>query len=400
MDHGATSRIHKSMLTRTLIGLTAITSSVLVLSAGELSAAPPAGMASIKLIKTFAGELPAVVDSGSITGFVNKTPVGFLTIPADPHLYGELVNLAPGLITFGEGDARELLANYDSTADCQVFKDVVVLDAAGNPVLVDGQPVTVHVHQEGVPFTWSDLTHSGTITLPADSETICYITNTRKPADLTITKVATEKTVKPGETVHFTIAVANVGKSTAKNVLVGDPLVGTVGGCTVGGVAIANPAPTLAAGATMSCPVAYVVPPLYNQASLTNTATVASPSDATPPAPAVATVAITLPLPPVVLPPPPVDLTITKTLSTALAHNAPATWRIVVTNIGIGAQSGVIVTDSLPSNLSFASATGASWTCGAVAKLVTCTYTGTAAGGSTLAPIDLVTLVTAAAVPV
>jgi hypothetical protein len=76
--------------------------------------------------------------------------------------------------------------------------------------------------------------------------------------------------------------------------------------------------------------------------------------------------------------PPSADLQITKTLtSTALVKNANANYKLSIKNNGPNATTGTTtVTDVLPSNLTYISATGTGWTCSAGGtnnKTVTCT---------------------------
>ena len=65
-----------------------------------------------------------------------------------------------------------------------------------------------------------------------------------------------------------------------------------------------------------------------------------------------------------------------------------------------GPNTGPItVTDTLPAGLTFQSATGTNWTCGAVGQDVTCTFNGSLAAGADPPAITLTTNVTAAAIP-
>ena len=77
-----------------------------------------------------------------------------------------------------------------------------------------------------------------------------------------------------------------------------------------------------------------------------------------------------------------------------------ATYSITVNNAGPNIEPGPInVTDTLPTGLSYVSATGTGWSCSAVSQNVTCTRTGGLAVGSSTLPITLTVAVGAAASP-
>jgi len=68
------------------------------------------------------------------------------------------------------------------------------------------------------------------------------------------------------------------------------------------------------------------------------------------------------------------DLSLVKTLSSALISGGHASYLITVTNLGgAAAVAPLTVTDNLPSGLTYESASGDGWTCSAAGQLVTCT---------------------------
>jgi uncharacterized repeat protein (TIGR01451 family) len=105
--------------------------------------------------------------------------------------------------------------------------------------------------------------------------------------------------------------------------------------------------------------------------------------------------------PGVVSPPasaPDLALTVSHTGSFTVAQ--PGTYRLQVTNVGPGATvSPIVITDTLPASMEFASASGAGWTCAtAVLQPVQCVHPGPVPPGGTL-PLDLVVVPNALAVP-
>lgn len=99
----------------------------------------------------------------------------------------------------------------------------------------------------------------------------------------------------------------------------------------------------------------------------------------------------------------PPDLSISKT-STSASFSIPSeqTYTINVSNAaGAGAtDQPITVTDSLPAELEYVSATGSTWSCSATGQDVTCDYTGgTVSAGEALAPITLTVNVRDTALP-
>lgn len=69
------------------------------------------------------------------------------------------------------------------------------------------------------------------------------------------------------------------------------------------------------------------------------------------------------------------DLSIQMTRGGSMQVGQRATYTMVVTNNGPYTEAGPItVTDTLPAGMSYVSASGVNWTCGASGQLVTCTY--------------------------
>jgi uncharacterized repeat protein (TIGR01451 family) len=96
------------------------------------------------------------------------------------------------------------------------------------------------------------------------------------------------------------------------------------------------------------------------------------------------------------------DLAITKSHTDIFTVGSNGVFTLNVTNNGPSATSGTItMTDTLPTGLTYVSATGSGWTCGAAGQTVTCTRPSSnpLASGATAPPITLTTAVGLAAAP-
>ena len=190
-------------------------------------------------------------------------------------------------------------------------------------------------------------------------------------ADLAITKTDGVTTATPGGSVTYTITASNAGPSNAAGATVVDAFpasetcswtcTGAAGGtCTASGSGDINDTVNLPSGGsityTASCSIAASA-----TGSLTNTATVAAPAGVTDPVPANNSATDTDGLGATA------DLAITKTDGvTSVAAGGSTTYTIVASNAGPSSATGATVTDTFPAG-------------------ETCTWTCTAAGGSTCA---------------
>jgi uncharacterized repeat protein (TIGR01451 family) len=94
------------------------------------------------------------------------------------------------------------------------------------------------------------------------------------------------------------------------------------------------------------------------------------------------------------------DLAITKSHSGNFFVGANGYYLLNVTNNGPNAASGTItVTDTLPTGLTYVSATGTGWSCGNAGQTVTCTRSDSLASGASAPDITLIVSVGAAAYP-
>jgi trimeric autotransporter adhesin len=90
---------------------------------------------------------------------------------------------------------------------------------------------------------------------------------------------------------------------------------------------------------------------------------------------------------------PAVDLSVTGTHSGSFVSGGTGQYTITVSNSGAGGiereDNTVTVSDTLPAGLTFKTATGTGWTCGAVGQVVTCTHAAPLNAGASLPPITL-----------
>ncbi len=220
--------------------------------------------------------------------------------------------------------------------------------------------------------------------------------------DLTIDKRHTQN-FTVGQNGTYTIVVANVGTAaTTGAITVRDTLPaglsfvsGAGAGWTIGAngaVVTATHAGPLAIGDSLSFSLivgvsAAAIP------SVTNAATVNTPGDNNPTNdrdtdPTPVSPAQTSP-----------DLTIDKRHTQNFTVGQNGTYTIVVTNVGTAATtSAITVRDTLPSGLTFVSASGTGWTIGSNGALVTATHAGPLAIGDSLS-FSLTVGVSAAAIP-
>jgi len=93
-----------------------------------------------------------------------------------------------------------------------------------------------------------------------------------------------------------------------------------------------------------------------------------------------------------------VDLALLKTLKGQLVPGNPATYTLAVSNMGTAPTfAPVVVTDTLPSALTFVSGGGGGWTCSATGQVVTCTDAASIAAGASSSFVITVRVATGAA---
>lgn len=215
---------------------------------------------------------------------------------------------------------------------------------------------------------------------PADNRATAQTTVT-PGADLRVTKVATDATVVAGGRARFAITVTNAGPSDAADVTLADPAVAGLtldlanpsqGTCTITDGDAACDLGRIGAGATVTVQVAGEVASSTTASTITNVATAATTTDQSDTGndSGSATVDVTTSA----------DLSLTKTASPDPAvAGSPLTYTLTVSNAGPSAARGVVVTDSLPADVTFTSSPDG---CTAAGAEVTCAV-GTLASGAT-----------------
>ena len=190
---------------------------------------------------------------------------------------------------------------------------------------------------------------------PGNNTSAPVITLVNAQADLSVTK-AGPGSVNAANNITYTLTVANAGPSPATSVVVTDALPANVtfisatgGGTTNSLGAVYWPTiPALTNGASTNLSVTVLAPV---GGAVTNTATVGSPvPDPTP--------GNNTSAPVITLINAQADLAVSKTGPASVIVGSNVIYTITLTNMGPSTASGVVVTDSLPANVTFVSASG------------------------------------------
>ncbi len=264
--------------------------------------------------------------------------------------------------------------------------------ALGN--LANGASATVTIRATVNPDATGTISNTATVSgnetetntaNNTDSET----TTINRQVDLRVTKADTVDPVIAGGQLTYTIIVTNDGPSTATNVVMTDPLPagvvfvsassssGTVAnnnGTVTANIGTLNPGAS--ATVTINATVAGTARgTLTNTATVTRTETDSNPNNDS----ATETTQVT----------PQLDISITKTDSVdPVAPGATLTYTITVTNSGPSTATNVVVTDNLPSQLTFVSGTASSGTVTNNGNAVTANIGNLASGASATVTIN------------
>ena len=213
-------------------------------------------------------------------------------------------------------------------------------------------------------------------------------------AHLTVTKTAVPSVLVPGRDAAYTITVNNSGPSDALATLATDPLPDGVivrpgvtssqGSCDAIGRTVTCALGVLVAGGTATITVPISVDPAFTGTTITNTATVVSPTpDTVPDAPrSGGTINDVTPLS---------HLTLTKSGPTTAVAGDSIAWTIGLANAGPSVARGVVVTDQLPAGLSPGTSVSSSHGACAIdaGALITCTIGDLSPGDSARIQINV-----------
>jgi uncharacterized repeat protein (TIGR01451 family) len=224
-------------------------------------------------------------------------------------------------------------------------------------------------------------------------------TTVNPSADLAVTKTDLPDPVNVNANLTYTITVTNNGPSAAASASLSDALTAGVNFVSLTSAAgWTCTTPAVGANGTVSCTnpsvgsgvsgvfTLIVTPTAAAAASISNTATVSAttsdPNAANNSASAQTTVR------------PLADLSITKTdTPDPVAAGSNITYTITVTNNGPSTATSVSVTDAVPANVLFNSATGSGGaTCAQAAGTITCTLASLASGASASATVVMQTI--------
>ncbi len=271
-----------------------------------------------------------------------------------------------------------------------------LVDAAGaDGILFTSSSTTFDASSPRTTMTLNGANYEATVTLGAGTSYFTF--GALAGSDIQfVSKAATDiggtpiTSYTPGEAIEYKLTVKNNGPDNAGTVTVTDTLPagvvpvngGATGGgwsCNVSGQTVTCTRPALNTGVT--APAITVEATIASSITGTknNTATASVSND-----PDVSNNSASLNLPAA----PKADLSITKAHTGTPTAGGSYTYNFVVTNNGPSDISSFTVADTLDSNLTYASASGAS--CSAAGQVVTCTGGAlTASGGSSTASFSV-----------
>jgi uncharacterized repeat protein (TIGR01451 family) len=344
----------------------------------------------------------SVTNNGGITTGVNAYTI------TDPLPTGLTLAAAP---TAGVG----WTCTANTPASYNVLNGIGVSCTRSTSVLPGATSATITFPVNVANAAAPSVTNSATVSgggepAAATSNNTTSLTTPVIDFDLVITKTKTlVANFIMGTNASYTLTVSNIGsKVTSGIITVTDTLAtgvtfvsgtGTNWTCAAVGqvVTCTRPAANTIAAGTIAVPTSApaitltVTPTAASVPSITNTASVSNPNESSNLTGNNSSTVIS----PVDAP----DVIVTKSHNGNFTVGVNNTYTLTAHNIGLQATTAatLTITDTLPTGLTYVSATGIGWICSAVGQVVTCTSTSViAASSSSLNPITLTVLPTAA----
>ncbi|MEH3052403.1 MAG: isopeptide-forming domain-containing fimbrial protein [Patulibacter minatonensis] len=342
---------------------------------GATAATSTGPAADLKITKT--ADRAAADVGDTITWTVTATNAGPSTATGVT-----ITDTAPAGVTLGTPAAPS--GTTCSTAG-QVVSCVVSGSLASGATRTITLTGTVRLASAGSPLT-NAATVAGNEFDPNTADNLSSVTtNVNAAADLRIAKSVDRPTANVGDSLTWSVIATNDGPSAAAGVVVTDDLpagttyvssTSTQGACAAVGSQLVCTVGGMASTASVTITIRATVKTTSAESPVTNAARVTSGTFDPDPADNLSTATTTVG--------PAGDLSITKTVDrTAAQVGDVLTYTLVARNDGPSAQTGVAVSDTLPTTLQLAGApTTTAGTCAVVGQNVTCTVGGLASGAT------------------
>ena len=212
-------------------------------------------------------------------------------------------------------------------------------------------------------------------------------TSVTTAAHLTVAKTVTPDPLIPGRTASYVVTVSNSGLSDAQANVATDPVPNGLtvapagpgasqGSCQMIGRTASCQLGVLAAGRNAVITIPVIVDAGFSGTTVTNTATVSSPTPDTDPDPAGRTGSVTTDVTPLA------DLTLIKTGPAAVLAGNGLTWTLTLSNAGPSVARDVVITDTVPVPVTGLSASATQGSCTFAGNIMTCDIGILAAGDS------------------
>jgi uncharacterized repeat protein (TIGR01451 family) len=339
---------------------------------------------SAALVMSAAAGTSAGVAGAAITYtlvLINNGPSDAInTVVSDPLPAG--LSVLPGGVTASDG------------VDCNTAGSIV---SCAMGTLPAGQSRTIVITALVAAGTADGATMTNTATVtsdttgPVDTRTSSTSTPVTTAADVRVSKAPVDDPPEAGTDQSYVISVANDGPSTAREVLLTDPLpdattfvsaiAGSGGSCSAQGGEISCPLGDLVRGSSTTVRVTVHIPPDDGGASLTNTASaVSAPAGASPtPDPDGSNNASTVRQTVATRS----DLVVAKEITSGpIVAGAPVAYRATVTNNGPSDAAGVRLDDPVPAGTTLDSVSGSDDASCQSAAVITCRWDAVPAGQS------------------